>query len=136
MAPSARATITASQAGLVPCGGVAVASVAGTGMRGVAVALGADAAGDAGTAAQVEALVMVLVSSVTAPVRASIRPDTVVPVWRAMLVRASMLPTNLVFGKRVAELPIRQNTLHGDPPPMSDTLESAAVVSVVAIWKI
>jgi hypothetical protein len=52
-----------------------------------------------------------------------------------MLVRASMLPTNVVSGKSVAELPICQNTLQDDPPPINATVELAAVVSVLAILK-
>ena len=57
-----------------------------------------------------------LVSIVTAPFRASARPDTLAPVVNEMLVSARMFPVNAVFVPRVAELPTCQNTLHGGPP--------------------
>ena len=52
-----------------------------------------------------------------------------------MLVRAIMLPTNVVSGKSAAELPICQNTPHVDAPPIRATVELAAVVRVLAILK-
>ncbi len=63
-------------------------------------------------AAQPE-LETVLVSIVTAPFRARALPDTLAPFCRLMLVSARMFPTNVVFVKRSAELPICQNTLQG-----------------------
>ena len=59
-----------------------------------------------------EHAVMLLASSVTAPVCAKARPDSVEPVITEMLVSARMLPTNLVVVPRVAELPTCQYTLH------------------------
>jgi hypothetical protein len=63
-------------------------------------------------AAQLE-LETVLVFVVTAPFRAKALPDTLAPFCRLMLVSARMFPTNVVFVKRSAELPICQNTLQG-----------------------
>src|SRR6185436_18119743 len=60
--------------------------------------------------------VMVLVSSVTAPFRASVRPVTRTPVVTVMLVNARMFPVNDVVVPIVAELPTCQNTFPGDPP--------------------
>lgn len=57
-------------------------------------------------------LVIVLVSSVTAPLRASARPSIVAPVVSEIDVRAKMLPVNVVAVPMVAELPTYQNTLH------------------------
>src|SRR5438270_6767487 len=53
-------------------------------------------------------LVMVLVSRVTAPLRASVRPSTVAPVVTVMEVNARMLPRNVEPVPSVAELPICQ----------------------------
>jgi hypothetical protein len=84
---------------------------------GVVVAPEGDAVGvvvDVVVAAAAQlALDTVLVSIVTAPFRAKARPDTLVPLCRLMLVSARMFPTNVVFVKRFAELPICQNTLQG-----------------------
>ena len=78
---------------------------------------------------------MLLVSSVTAPFRASARPMMFAPVFSVMLVSARMLPTNDVVVPSVAELPTCQNTLHGLPPLMRITDELLAVVSVLPILK-
>ena len=53
-------------------------------------------------------LVIVFVSSVTAPFLASTRPSTVAPVVTVMLVRARMVPRKLDPVPRVAELPTCQ----------------------------
>jgi hypothetical protein len=70
------------------------------------VAVGVTVAGG-GTAAQ-NGRVMTLVSSVTAPLRASRRPWIVAPVVAEMEVRASTVPTKVEFVPRVAELPTCQ----------------------------
>jgi hypothetical protein len=80
-------------------------------------------------------LVMVLVSMVTCPFRASSRPFTTAPVVAAMSVKARMVPTKVEVVPRVAELPTCQNTLQGETPT-STTLLALAVMSVLAIWKI
>src|SRR5438270_531721 len=54
----------------------------------------------------------VLLSSVTAPLRASSRPITEAPVWAVMEVSAMIVPTNTELVPSVAELPTCQNTLH------------------------
>jgi hypothetical protein len=77
----------------------------------------------------------VLVSMVTAPLRASARPVTTVPVVRVMLVKAMMLPMKTVFVPRVAELPTCQNTFDGEPPLVITTDAALAVVSVLPILK-
>jgi len=76
-----------------------------------------------------------LVSSVTAPFRARILPDTLAPVFKLMLWSARMFPANVVVVPRVAELPTCQNTLQFEPPPITVTAEALAVVSVLAILK-
>lgn len=62
--------------------------------------------------AQVEGVVMVLASRVTAPLRANTRPWTVAPVSSVADVSAMMVPTKLLAEFKVAELPTCQNTLH------------------------
>jgi hypothetical protein len=73
---------------------------------------------------------MRLLSSVTAPFRASTRPRTVVPVFTLIEVSARIVPTNVVFVSRVAELPTCQNTLQGFAPLISRTVLFGAVISV------
>src|ERR1035437_5651191 len=89
------------------------------------------------TAPAVQVL-MVLSSSVTAPVSAMALPQLIVaPVARVMLVLAMMFPTNEVVVPRVAELPTSQYTLSCAPAPSMITDEPLSVVSVslAAIWK-
>ena len=75
----------------------------------------------------------ILLSSVTAPLRANALPDKVALVFSVMLVRATMLPMNEVVVPRVAEVPTCQNISHGEPPLMTFTDELLAVVSVLPI---
>jgi hypothetical protein len=75
------------------------------------------------------------VSSVTSPFRARALPDTLAPVFREMLVRARILPTNTVPVPIGAELPTRQNTLQSTPPLITSTTELLAVVSVLTVLK-
>src|SRR4051794_25770553 len=91
--------------------------------------------GRAGTGTKQAALVITLLSSVTAPLRASARPITCTPVVSVMLVNASTLPMKDVVVPAVAELPTCQNTLHGEPPLIITTDEALAVVSVLPILK-
>ncbi len=58
------------------------------------------------------ALVMTLLSRVTAPLRASARPSITAPVCTVMEVRARMFPLKKELVPMVAELPTCQNTLH------------------------
>ena len=76
------------------------------------LALGVGVGVGVGAAAQI-GLVMVFVSSVTAPLRARARPCMVAPVVRVMLVSAMIVPTNVEPVPIVAELPTCQKTLHG-----------------------
>ena len=76
-----------------------------------------------------------LVSSVTAPVRARVRPVTCAPVVTVMLANARMFPANDVVVPSVAELPTCQNTLPANPPLLMTTDEALAVVSVLPILK-
>lgn len=78
-------------------------------------------------------LVMVLVSSVTAPLRARARPSSEAPVFISMEVRAMMVPTKLVDVAIVAELPTCQKTWQGLAPPIRTTLAPDAVISVLPI---
>ena len=79
--------------------------------------------------------VMVLSCSVTAPLRASSLPVILAPVVALMDVRAMMVPLNVEFVPRVAELPTCQNTLQACAPLIKATVLSEAVVSVEAISK-
>ena len=79
--------------------------------------------------------VIVLVSRVTAPLRASARPSMVAPVVAVIDVRAMMFPRKAVPVPKVAELPTCQKTLHAWAPPIRFTLLFEPVVRVEAIWK-
>jgi hypothetical protein len=80
--------------------------------------------------------VIVLVSIVTAPLRAQAAPQVMVtPVVSVMLACARMSPANAVAVPSVAELPTCQNTLPPCAPLISETAEALAVVSVVPTWK-
>ena len=59
---------------------------------------------------------MLLLSIVTAPFRAKTLPVTLAPVFRVMLVSATIFPANTVAVSSVAELPTCQNTLQLGPP--------------------
>jgi hypothetical protein len=86
-----------------------------------------------GTPATQELAPKVVLSNVTAPVRASARPFMRVPLFNVMLELAMMVPSNVVVVPRTAALPICQNTLHGVPPV---TLEPDEVVRVLPVRKI
>lgn len=78
---------------------------------------------------------MVLASSVTAPLRASTRPWRVAPVLSVAEVKARMVPTKLLEVPKVAELPTCQNTLQACAPFSSTTVLPDAVISVDPAWK-
>jgi hypothetical protein len=83
--------------------------------------------------AQIE---IVLVSNVTAPVRAQAAPQVILaPVVSVMLACARMSPVNDVVVPSVAELPTLQNTLPPCAPLISSTDEALAVVSVLPMLK-
>jgi len=77
---------------------------------------------------------MVLVSRVTAPLRARRRPWIVAVVVALIDVRARTVPTNVEAVPRVAELPTCQYTLHASAPFNSTTELADAVMSVLAAW--
>src|SRR5207244_8788860 len=79
--------------------------------------------------------VMVLVSKVTAPVRANSRPSTAAPVVTVMEANARMFPLNTEPVPSVAELPTCQKTLAALAPPLRITWRAEVVVRVDAIWK-
>ena len=79
--------------------------------------------------------VIVLVSSVTAPFRASTRPSTVAPVVTVMLVRAMIVPRKLDPVPSVAELVTCQKTLQDWAPLIRFTWLPDAVVSEEPAWK-
>lgn len=87
------------------------------------------------TAAQV-LLVMVLVSRVTAPLRASKRPSMTAPVVAVIDVRAKILPRRVELVPNVAEDPTCQKTLQDRALPVSTILLAEAVIRVEAAWKI
>jgi hypothetical protein len=72
---------------------------------------------------------------VTAPFLASARPFRVPPL-SVILVSARIVPPKVLFVPMVADMPICQNTLHGDAPLIKDTVELVAVVRELPIWKI
>jgi hypothetical protein len=115
--------------GVVAVGGVGVPGVGGrrpgvgagvpgvgAGVPGVGVVVG-------GVADPVVQTVLLssLVSSVTAPLRASARPSTVEPVATVIEVNARTFPWNAVPEPIVAELPTCQKTLHGEAPLIRTT---------------
>lgn len=81
------------------------------------------------SAAQVGTLI-VLSSSVTAPVCACTRPFTFAPVFNVAEVCARIEPTNVVAVPSVAELPTCQKTLQACAPPSRITELLDAVVKV------
>ena len=76
-----------------------------------------------------------LVSSVTAPFRAKVRPVRLAPVFMVMLVSARMFPTNVVPEPMVAELLTCHCTPHALPPLITETVEPDEVMSVLDIRK-
>ena len=80
-------------------------------------------------------LVIVSVSSVTAPLRASTRPSMVVPVVTVMLVRAKIVPRKKEPVPSVAELPICQKMLQDWAPFVRLTTLADPVVSADPTWK-
>jgi hypothetical protein len=80
-------------------------------------------------------IVMVLLSRVTAPLRASKRPVTVAPVVAVIDVNARTLPIRWEFVPSVAELPTCQKTLHAVAPLRTTTELLDAVISVDDAWK-
>ncbi len=133
-------------AGAVGVGPLGLVSAGGVGPRGARGGVGGRRRGRAGRggvgggvgdvvpAAHCE-LLRTLLSRVTAPLRASVRPITDAPLFTEMLVSASTLPWNAVVVPMVAELPTCQKTLHGEAPLISTTELSDAVVSVEPIMK-
>ena len=81
------------------------------------------------------ARVIVLLSSVTAPLRASALPCSVAPVVIEIESRAMMMPTNWLPVPIVAELPTCQKTLQACAPPISVTAAPEPVVRVEPAWK-
>lgn len=80
--------------------------------------------------------VIILLSRVTAPLRASKRPSTVAPVIAVMDVKARMFPAKSVPVPRVAELPTWKKTLQALAPLSRVTILLEAVMNVEPIWKI
>jgi hypothetical protein len=79
--------------------------------------------------------VIVLSSSVTAPLRAKARPWRVAPVFIVIDASASMLPTKADVVPMVAEEPTCQYTLQAWTPPERTTLLPGAAVNVLTAWK-
>src|ERR1035437_1491516 len=79
--------------------------------------------------------VTVLVSSVTAPLRASNWPLTVALVVAVIEVKARIVPSKCEDMPRVAEVPTCQNTFAACAPFIRTTLLLAAVIKVDAAWK-
>ena len=81
-------------------------------------------------------LPIVLVSNVTAPVRAKALPFNAAPVVRVTEAWAMMVPLKMEFVPRVAELPTCQKMLAACAPFWRITWLPLNVVSALAIWKI
>lgn len=81
-------------------------------------------------------VMILLVSRVTAALRANARPSTIAPVVTAIIVKARMVPRNVEFVPRLAELPTCQKTLQGLAPLMRFTELVDPVMSVDGDWKI
>lgn len=78
---------------------------------------------------------ILLVSNVTAAVRAYSPQLDDAPVVAVMEISARMLPVKLVPVPKVAELPTCQKTLAAVAPLMSTTCELLAVIRVLPVWK-
>jgi hypothetical protein len=78
---------------------------------------------------------ILLVSNVTAPVRAYSPQFDDAPVVAVMEISARMLPMKLVPVPKVAELPTCQKTLAAVAPLISNTFALLAVIRVLPIWK-
>jgi hypothetical protein len=111
---------------------VGAGRVGRNGSTGAFVGVGAAVGVAVATPATHEMFPKVVLSNVTAPLRASARPFMRVPLFNVMLASAMMVPSNVVVVPRTAELPICQNTLHGVPPV---TLEPDEVVRVLPVRK-
>ena len=107
-------------------------TVAGVGAPEVIVGAGVWAGVPA--AGQPDEAVIVFVSSVTAPVRASSRPTTVAPVVAVTDCCARTVPWNRAPVPIVAELPTCQKTLHELAPPVIEMRVPEPIVSVDAAW--
>jgi hypothetical protein len=79
-------------------------------------------------------VVMVLVSKVTAPFRASSLPWIVAEVLAVMLAKAITVPTKRVPVPSVADDPTCQNTLHACAPLTRETVVFEPVINVEPIW--
>ena len=94
------------------------------------LAWGNTAAGPDGSA-----LPKVLVSRVTAPLRARTRPSIDAPVVTVIDVSARMLPVNAVPVPSVADEPTCQKTLLAWTPPVRTTEVFEPVMRVLPAWK-
>ena len=92
--------------------------------------------GPAATGAEQDDPLIVLLSRVTAPVRARARPFTVAPEVIVMDVRAMIVPARLEPVASVAELVTCQKTLQGLAPLMSETRLDDDVMNVDVALKI
>ena len=81
------------------------------------------------------ALPKVLVSRVTAPLRARTRPSIDAPVVTVIDVSARMLPVNAVPVPSVADEPTCQKTLLAWTPPVRTTEVFEPVMRVLPAWK-
>ena len=100
---------------------------------GLALALGD---GLAATGDEQDDTPIVLLSRVTAPVRARARPFTVAPDVTVIEVRAMIVPARVDPVASVAELVTCQKTLQGLAPLMSTTRLDDDVMNVELAWKI
>ena len=121
--------------------GVAVATAVGAAvLTGVAVAgpgVGPNVGtGVAATAAAHDGLVIVSLSNVTVPFRASARPLTVTPLVMVIEASARIVPIIVVPDPSDAELVTCQKTLQGLAPLMRATVLVEAITRSDVAWKI
>lgn len=96
-----------------PVAGIPVPDPVGLGVGdgvGVGVGVGVGDGVGVGVGAAQKPLIIVLESSVTAPLRARSCPCIVAPVVAVMEVKAKICPMKLLFVPKVAELPTCQKT--------------------------
>jgi hypothetical protein len=110
----------------------------GVGVRVVAVSGAVEGGSDAGLMLLLQPTegLMVSLMRVTSPVSANSRPSTVTPEPTVIEVAAMTVPTK-VGPSSVAELPICQNTLHGEAPLIYATLLVVEVTRLcdAPVWK-
>ena len=101
----------------------------------VTVVVGLPPGAELGDAAGHVSTLTVLKSRVTVAPNAKTPPLDTALVLSVTEAAARIFPWNKLPVPKVAELPTCQNTLHGNPPPVSRTVDPDAVIREDPIWK-